>query len=62
MTSFTKEHAGTTALVVGEGDRSAPLLDRYRQEGGGILYIGQEMLASVLEHDDLNTWLKQYDA
>ena len=62
MTSFTHEHAVTGSLQAGEGDRVADLLDRYLREGGGILYIGQALMASHLEHDDLNQWLKPHGA
>jgi hypothetical protein len=44
------------------GDNWNSLLDRYLQEGGGILYVGQAQMSTWKEHDDLNSWLKPYGA
>jgi hypothetical protein len=45
-----------------EAETLGNLLDRYMNEGGGVLYIGQASMDTTKQHDAFNKWLAQYGA
>ncbi|HEY3416992.1 MAG TPA: hypothetical protein VGM23_08930 [Armatimonadota bacterium] len=62
ISALASDYVQNGPVVSNEAAETEKLLDRFLQEGGGVLYIGQPILTPLAMHDGTNAWLKQYGA
>ncbi len=58
LTGFPNKHGADNI----EPEALGALLDRYLNEGGGVLYIGQASMDTTKSHDAFNGWLARHGA